>query len=140
MLRLLSKSREEATKHADETAPDKHPVELLTFRRHHYYYPDPHQVSEVASIFYAAGGSAHEITATITWEALALLRRELSRHGESMPDDELVEMVLCRYVQDHLDGQADAGAYDGARLVLDFDGGPRSSGPRDMLQLCGILN
>jgi hypothetical protein len=133
MLGLWTKSKAKSEPKGKE-APS---VELLTFRRHHY--PDPKPMSEVASIYYAAGGTAHHLTASITWRALALLRRELIRRGEELPDDELVEQVLCRYVQDQLESRPLTEARDEEELCLDFHGGPNASGPREMLQRCGIL-
>jgi hypothetical protein len=122
-----------------ETAPPEpvEQVQLITFRRN--YYPGNHRVAAAASVFYASGGRAHHVTARLTWEALALLRRELTRRDHWLSDDELVEQVLSRFVLEGAEARADSDRPDEEEMELDFTGGPNSSEPRQMLERAGIL-
>jgi hypothetical protein len=69
-----------------------------------------------------------------------MLRRELALRDEGMPEDDLIEIVLCRYVQDQLESRPLREMCDEEELTLEFKGGPKTTAPRDMLLHCGIID
>ena len=85
-------------------------------------------------------GRERLLHASMTWDALAQLRAELTRHGVVESDDVIVRCVLQHWGIEEFKRRLSAGAclpHEG--LVLDSLGGPCSGRPRLLLQACGLL-
>ena len=85
-------------------------------------------------------GRERELRVSMTWDVLAELRAELTRHGACESDDVIIRYVLRHWGVEEFKRRLAAGVcLPEEGLVLDCLGGPCSSQPRRLLQACGLL-
>ena len=72
-------------------------IKLLGVKRMYDTRSDQRQ-SEHVRILYAIGERAAQARGSIAWEAIAQLRSEMARAGQSIEDAELLEAVLVPWV------------------------------------------
>jgi len=85
-------------------------------------------------------GREWSLTVAMTWDALGVLRGELARAGVYEADDTILRCVL-RYwgIEEFTRRLIDGVGLPSEGLVLADLGGPASSRPRWLLQVCGLL-
>jgi hypothetical protein len=85
-------------------------------------------------------GRERQLHVSMTWDVLAELRAELSRHGVHECDDTIVRHVLREWGIEEFKRRLSEGVcLPEEGLLLDSLGGPCSSRPRRLLQACGLL-
>ncbi|HWC29238.1 MAG TPA: hypothetical protein VG845_04055 [Dehalococcoidia bacterium] len=103
------------------------------------YYSDARQrQAEHIRILYADGNRAGELRASISWEALAQLRSELSRSGLSASNDDLLGLIVVPWALEQLQ-DARAAMLSDNDFSLDFGDAPRPRAVRELLARFGFL-
>jgi hypothetical protein len=97
-----------------------------------------HRQSEHVRVLFRDGKRVGEVRASISWEALAQVRSEMSRAGKAIEDDDILGLVLVPWVMDQI-SERDAGFESGEELILDFGDAPRPPAVREILLHYGLL-
>jgi hypothetical protein len=112
-------------------------AQVLDVQRAYDSRPD-HRLSERLRIIYSTGGDAHEVRASVSWQALAQLRSEMARNGHEVSDDDVLGLVLVPWAIDQA-LLARRGEDAAAELRLDFGDAPRPPAVRETLRHYGLL-
>jgi hypothetical protein len=100
--------------------------------------PD-HRQAEHVRILFGDGERVSEVRASVTWEALAQVRSELSRAGQTMADDDILGLVLVPWAMDQVATRQAPFAEDTEELLLQFGDSPRPPAVRETLLHYGLL-
>ena len=96
--------------------------------------------AEHMRVIYSVGETTGEVRASITWAALAQLRREMERAGKSITDRGIVDFVLLPWMMEQLKRAYSAMEQlpeDGYQL--DFGAAPKPVEVRQTLVRYGLL-
>jgi hypothetical protein len=133
---LLSRRREEALALRPPVTGER--LRALKFER--TGRPGGYALGEWGVVTLSQGDLDLRLRAGMTWEALAVLRGELSRLGMPAPDEVIVCRVLRCWVSEQASGYLSRGAHLPVEgLVLRLEGGPLSLEPRRLLKDAGLL-
>jgi hypothetical protein len=133
---LLSRRREEALAVRPPLAGER--LRALKFERTGPLGGYP--LVEWGVVTLSQGALELRLRAGMTWEALAVLRGELSRLGVAAPDEVIMCRVLRCWVSEQAQGYLSRGAHLPVEgLVLRLEGGPLSLEPRRLLKEAGLL-
>jgi hypothetical protein len=96
--------------------------------------------AEHVRVIYSMGETTGEVRASITWEALALLRREMARAGKSISERGVLDFVLLPWMIEQLKRSyrsMELPPEDGYQL--DFGAAPKPTEVRRTLVRYGLL-
>jgi hypothetical protein len=96
--------------------------------------------AEHVRVVYSMGEATGEVRASITWEALAQLRREMERAGKSITDRGVVDFVLLPWMMEQLrrtHRSTEPPPEEGYQL--DFGAAPKPTEVRQTLVRYGLL-
>jgi hypothetical protein len=103
------------------------------------YDPRPeHRQAEHVRILFGDGERVSEVRASITWEALAQVRSEMSRAGHVITDDDILGLVLVPWAMDQV-AIRHANFSSDKELILQFGDAPRPPAVRETLVHYGLL-
>lgn len=112
-------------------------VEIVAFER---IWRPADKLMISAGISFICAGRRQYVTASLTWEALALMRAEAKRAGTLISDEDLIEAILTTWAKDEIKKRMVAGqSTNNQQIVLAFGGGPANSQPRRLIQEGGLL-
>jgi hypothetical protein len=99
-----------------------------------------HRQAEHLRVIYSLGDVTGEVRASISWEALAQLRREMERAGKTISERGVLDFVLLPWIMDQLrqsHGSMESPPEDGYQL--NFGEAPHPTEARKMLVRYGLL-
>jgi hypothetical protein len=97
-----------------------------------------HRQAEHVRILFGDGERVSEVRASITWEALAQVRSEMSRAGQAVADDDILGLVLVPWTMDQV-ADSQAAFEETNELILQFGDSPRPPAVRETLVRYGLL-
>jgi hypothetical protein len=133
---LFKKTREPAEEVAGIDALD---VSILDIQKAF----DPratHRQAEHLRVIYSIADTAGEVRASITWEALAQLRREMENAGKAITERGVLDFVLLPWIIDQLKrsySSMESPPEEGYQL--DFGAAPKPAEVRKTLVRYGLL-
>ena len=104
------------------------------------YDPRPgHRQAEHLRIIYTNGRRAGELRASISWQALAQMRSEMSRAGRVIEDEDVLGLVLVPWALDQLAVKDSLKLMNDEELILEFGDAPKPPAVRETLLRYGLL-
>jgi hypothetical protein len=109
-------------------------VQVLDVRR---TYRTEDRQAEHLRVAYTEGVLAKELTVSVPWESMALLRAELARARYAVSDNDILDRIVVPWAIDQI-ATAPEDRPIGEILRLELDGGPRPLAISEMLYRYGF--